>query len=65
MGEHLTGTWEEFEEWIRKTIQSDFRWRIRPRDTRSNREMIASLILDGMRRNNGVFPERDAFIERR
>jgi len=64
MDEHLTGTWEEFEEWIRKTIPSDFRWRIRPRDTRANREMVASLILDGMRRNNGVFPERDAFIER-
>ena len=62
--EHPEGTWEKFEAWIRDTIGSDFRWRVRPQDTPSNREMVASLILDGIRRNNGVFPERNAFIER-
>lgn len=64
MDKHLVGTWEEFEAWVRSTIGSYFRWRIRPLSTRSNREMIVSLILDEIRRNNGVFPEKDAFIER-
>ncbi len=64
MEKHLTGTWEEFEAWIRDTIGSDFCWRNRPQDTAGNREMIAGLIQDGIRRNNGVFPERNTFIER-
>ncbi len=33
----LEGTWQEFEALIRDTIGSDFRWRVRPQDTRSNR----------------------------
>jgi hypothetical protein len=60
----LEGTWEEFEAWIRDTLGSDFVWKIRPADTRSNREMIATLIKNSMARNNGVFPGSDAFIER-
>ena len=56
MEKHLDGTWKEFETWIKDTIGSDFRWRIRPQDTRSNREMIVSLILNGIRRNNGFSP---------
>ena len=64
MDKYLEGTWQEFEDWIRDTIGSDFHWRIRPPDTRANREMIADLILGGIKRNNGVFPQKDAFIER-
>ncbi len=30
---HLDGTWQEFEAWIKDTIGSPFRWRIRPPDT--------------------------------
>ncbi len=56
MEKHLDGTWKEFETWSKDTIGSNFRWRIRPRDTRSNREMIVSLILNGIRRNNGFSP---------
>ncbi len=33
----LEGTWQEFEVLIRDTIGSDFRWRVRPQDTNSNR----------------------------
>jgi hypothetical protein len=29
-----------------------------------NREMVASLILYGINRNNGIFPEKNTFIER-
>jgi len=64
MDEYLTGTWEEFEAWIQDTIGSDFCWRIRPQDTRANREMVADLIRSGMERNKGVFPQNNAFIER-
>jgi hypothetical protein len=63
MEKHL-GTWEEFEAWIRETIGSDFRWRIRPLDNASNRKMIADLIQAKIRQNNGVFPEWDNFIEK-
>ena len=65
MDEHLSGSWEEFEGWIRNTIGSDFRWKVRPPDTRLNREMIADLIRDSMKTHNGgVFPKSNAFIER-
>ena len=37
----LDGTWQEVEAWIKDTVGCSFRWRIRPADTRSNREMIA------------------------
>ena len=62
--ELVTGTREEFDAWIRNTIGSDFRWRVRPRDTPSNREMIASLVLDELKRNDGIFPQSNVFIER-
>ncbi len=64
MDEHLAGTWEEFEAWIQETIGSDFRWRVRAQDNATNREMVASLIPGGIKRNNGVFPEKNTFIER-
>ncbi len=64
MNKHLDDTWQEFEAWIKNTIGSSFRWRIRPPDTRPNREMIASLILEDTKRNNGDFPKENVFIER-
>ena len=64
MNKHLSGSWEEFEEWIRRTIGSDFRWGVRPPDTRLNREMISEQIRSTMKGNKGVFPSKDAFIER-
>jgi len=63
MDQYLSGTWEEFEAWIRRTIGSNFRWRVRPLDNLSNRKMIADLIRDAMNRNNSVFPTNDTFIE--
>ncbi len=64
MEKHIEGTWAEFEVWITDTIESDFRWRIRPRDTVENREMVASLILNDIKRGDGIFPEKNAFIEK-
>ncbi len=63
MEKNLEGSWEEFEEWIRETIGSKFRWRIRPMDTVSNRKMITDLVLDEIKKNNGKFPEGDTFIQ--
>ena len=64
MENHLTGTWCEFEGWIREKIGADFRWRIRPQDTRSNREMVADLTLKDIQWGDGVFPDDNVFIER-
>ena len=57
-------SWSEFEQWIRDAIGSDFRWCVRPRDTLDNREMITDLIRNDMERNNGIFPQKNTFIER-
>jgi hypothetical protein len=64
MENYLEGSWLDFEAWIRREIGSDFRWRVRPMDTPSKRKLVAKLILDTQRRNKGVFPRNDAFIER-
>lgn len=50
MDKYLYGAWEEFEEWIREKIGLDFRWCVRPRDTVTNREMVANLILNDIER---------------
>lgn len=64
MSELLTGNREEFDAWIRDTIGGDFRWKIRPRDTPSNRMMVAELISSDIESGGGVFPGSNAFIER-
>ncbi len=64
MEDYLNGTWEEFENWIKGTIESDFSRRVRPLDSPLKREMVATSILDDIKRNNDVFPERNAFIQR-
>jgi hypothetical protein len=61
---HLTGTWEEFEAWIRETIGADYHWRVRPQHNATSREMVASLVLHGIKRSDGVFPHSNAFIAR-
>jgi len=37
---------------------------VRPVDSPMKRAMVADSILDDIKPNNGVFPERNAFIER-
>jgi hypothetical protein len=50
--------------WIRETIGSDFRWLIRPQDSSVNREMVADSVLKDTKRVNGVFPGKNAFVEK-
>ncbi len=64
MEHYVTCTWEEFENWIRKSIGGDFRWKIRPLDNPSNRVMVTDTIKDAIKRNDGVFPDKNSFIER-
>jgi hypothetical protein len=64
MEDYLEGSWLDFEAWIRREIGFDFRWKVRPMDTPSKRKLVAELILETQRRNKGVFPRNDAFIER-
>jgi len=51
--------------WIRNAIGSDFCWRVRPMDKRSNREMIAKLVQNDIKGNDGIFPEKNSFTERK
>ncbi len=55
MDNYLDGSWELFEQWIRNTIGSDFCWRVRPMDKRSNRVMIAKLVQNDIKDNDGIF----------
>ena len=64
MDEYVPGTWQQSETWIRNTIGSDFRWKMRPLDNAPNRQIVAELIVDAIERNNGTFPESNSFIER-
>jgi hypothetical protein len=60
----LDGTWQEFEAWIKDTIGCSFRWRVRPADTRPNREMIVSLIRGDIKQNKW-FSRRRMYLSRR
>ncbi len=60
----LTGSWQEFEAWIRDALNGEFLWKVRPRDTPENREAVIESICSAIERHGGSFPERDAFLER-
>jgi hypothetical protein len=49
-------SWDEFEDWIRKRINGDFSWKIRPMDSKQSREFIVESIETAIRDNNGTFP---------
>jgi hypothetical protein len=38
---------------------------LRPMDKRSNRQMIAERVQNDIKENNGIFPEKNTFIERK
>ena len=61
---YLECSWEEFENSIKGTIESEFNGRVRPVDSPEKHSMMASVISDDMKRNGGVFPEGNAFIQR-
>jgi len=62
--EVLSGTWREFETWIREQVGSSFVWKIRPLDIKANRQAVMESILRTIKENNGTFPPKgDTFIE--
>ncbi len=61
----LSGSWDEFEEWIRQKINGDFSWKIRLLDSKNSRGAIIESIEMSIKNNNGTFPEKgEMFIER-
>jgi len=63
-GKILDCSWEEFEEFIKEAIGSDFLWKIRPRDTQVNRQAVMESIEKMVGSNNGSFPDGgNIFIE--
>ena len=61
----LSGSWDEFEEWIRQRINGDFSWKIRLLDSKNSRGAIIESIELSIKNNNGTFPEKgEMFIEK-
>jgi len=59
----LSGTWEEFEGWVKTKVGGEISWKVRPRDTKVNRMIVAESILDTLNRNGGEFPpSRNLFL---
>jgi len=52
----LSGTWDQFEGWINTKIGGEISWKVRPRDTKVNRMIVAESVLYTLDRNGGEFP---------
>jgi len=52
----LPEKWEDFESWIRSKVGGPFLWKIRPRDTKLNRKVVAESILETIEEHGGEFP---------
>jgi phage host-nuclease inhibitor protein Gam len=52
----LSGTWDEFENWVKTKVGGEISWKVRPRDTKVNRMIVAESVLDTLNRNGGEFP---------
>ncbi len=51
--------------WIKQQIDGDVSWKLRPIDSRDNREAVAESILMAIKNNNDTFPEKgDMFVEK-
>ncbi len=60
----LDYSWEQFDGIIRKAIGTNFIWKIRPRDTETNRQAVMESIERTLGEHNGSFPgEGNTFIE--
>ncbi len=58
MGEKdfLTGDWRDFESWIKAKVGGEILWKIRPRDTMVNRQVVAESVIETIEQNGGRFP---------
>ena len=55
-GNFLSKTWEDFEAWIEDKVGGEISWKVKPKDTKVNRMIVAMSILDALERNRGEFP---------
>jgi hypothetical protein len=49
-------SWETFESWIKAKVGGEIHWKIRPKDTMVNRQVVAESIIETMEKNDGTFP---------
>ncbi len=61
----LDGSWEIFEQCLAAPSVSEFRRRARPMDKRSNRQLIDGLVQSNINGEDGVFPDKNTFIEQK
>jgi hypothetical protein len=60
----LSGTWNEFEDWIKTKVGGEISWKVRPWDTKGNRMIVAESVFDAINRNGGEFPPSgNSFLE--
>jgi len=52
----ISGNWEDFESWIKTKVGGNISWKVRPRDTKVNRMVVAKSIIETIKRNGGRFP---------
>jgi hypothetical protein len=63
-GNFLGKDWEHFEAWIREKGGGEISWKLRPRNTKMNRMVVAMSILKSLEQNGGKFPPAGiAFIK--
>ena len=60
----FSGTWQQFEGWVKTKLGGEISWKIRPQDTKVNRMIVAESVLDTLGRNGGEFPRSgNLFLE--
>jgi len=60
----LPESWEAFESWIKAKVGGEISWKIRPRDTMINRQVVAESIIETIEKNGGAFPSSgNLFLE--
>lgn len=64
MDKYLSGSWQEFEQWIRFSVESDFRWHLRPVDTKELRNDVVKAIQFDLKKADAGFSKTSAFLER-
>ena len=47
---------EHFEAWIKEKVGGEISWKVRPKDTKVNRMIVAMSVLKTLERNGGEFP---------
>ena len=52
-------SWDEFGDWIRKQINGDFSWKIRPMDSKQTRELLSNQLRRQSEIITAPFRQRD------